>query len=211
MFVSPDVLRWQITLLKLRGFEFVTVAEGVRRQCATGLVALTFDDGYRDNLELGLPVLKSTSVPATVYVVTGDVGHPSVVWPESGEKNPADLMTWDELRRLQGEGWEIGSHASDHVHLGKKPIATQEVIIKRSWDDFVTNLGSPPTSFAYPYGSYNNDTLKILEDLHCSAAVTISPEGRNTADTPRLQLFRHAAKGYEFRHKIKSLNLLFKS
>ena len=34
-------------------------------------VAITMDDGYEDNITLGLPVLKKHSVPATLYIATG--------------------------------------------------------------------------------------------------------------------------------------------
>ncbi|HCA48318.1 MAG TPA: hypothetical protein DEP45_13485, partial [Armatimonadetes bacterium] len=37
------------------------------------LAAITFDDGYRDNLTVGLPVLEATAVPATVFVCTEQV------------------------------------------------------------------------------------------------------------------------------------------
>lgn len=49
--------------------------------------AVTFDDGYLDNLELGQPRLAAAAVPATVFVVTGNVGCPDGFW-------------WDELARI---------------------------------------------------------------------------------------------------------------
>src|SRR5689334_14192668 len=39
----------------------------------TSLIALTFDDGYRDNLTTALPVMEKYSMPATIFVVAGFV------------------------------------------------------------------------------------------------------------------------------------------
>jgi peptidoglycan/xylan/chitin deacetylase (PgdA/CDA1 family) len=50
-------------------------------------VALTFDDGYVDNLTAGKPRLAAADVPATVFVTTGYLNRPGAFW-------------WDELARL---------------------------------------------------------------------------------------------------------------
>ncbi len=50
-------------------------------------VALTFDDGYADNVRHALPLLERHEVPATVFTVSGMVGEPTEFW-------------WDELERL---------------------------------------------------------------------------------------------------------------
>lgn len=60
------------------------LSEPVRRHGRVP-VAITFDDGYRDNLEVALPILESTDVPATFFVAG------------SGEQ---DEFWWDELDRL---------------------------------------------------------------------------------------------------------------
>jgi peptidoglycan/xylan/chitin deacetylase (PgdA/CDA1 family) len=127
MYVTPKILDWHIRLLKLRGYKFVTVSEGVRLGCAKNLVALTFDDGYRDNITNGFPVLNFHNVPATVYVVTGDVGGLNIVWQEAGDKVASDLMNWSELKSLEQAGWEIGSHAADH----RGPTPTYNNIMDR--------------------------------------------------------------------------------
>jgi peptidoglycan/xylan/chitin deacetylase (PgdA/CDA1 family) len=50
-------------------------------------VAITFDDGYADNLEQGRPRLAKHALPATVFVTAGAVGAPREFW-------------WDELEQL---------------------------------------------------------------------------------------------------------------
>ena len=50
-------------------------------------VALTFDDGYVDNLVAGKPRLAAADVPATVFLATGYLDRPGEFW-------------WDELARL---------------------------------------------------------------------------------------------------------------
>ena len=50
-------------------------------------VALTFDDGYADNLYNAKPLLEHYDIPATVFVITGYIGHQREFW-------------WDELDGL---------------------------------------------------------------------------------------------------------------
>jgi len=43
-------------------------------------LALTFDDGYRDNLSHVAPILKRLGLPATIFLVTGHIGTPKELW-----------------------------------------------------------------------------------------------------------------------------------
>jgi peptidoglycan/xylan/chitin deacetylase (PgdA/CDA1 family) len=51
--------------------------------------AVTFDDGYADNLHLAKPILEKHGVPATVFVTSGFVGGEREFW-------------WDEIEALGG-------------------------------------------------------------------------------------------------------------
>jgi peptidoglycan/xylan/chitin deacetylase (PgdA/CDA1 family) len=50
-------------------------------------VAITFDDGYADNIDNALPILEAAAVPATFFIATGYVGSGREFW-------------WDELERV---------------------------------------------------------------------------------------------------------------
>jgi peptidoglycan/xylan/chitin deacetylase (PgdA/CDA1 family) len=88
--VSPAHFEEHLCVLR-RTRHPVSLAEFVARQAAETLpchaVALTFDDGYVDNLSAGLPRLAAADVPATVFLATGYIDKPEPFW-------------WDELASL---------------------------------------------------------------------------------------------------------------
>lgn len=43
-------------------------------------LALTFDDGYRDNLTHAAPILAQHGLPATIFLATGYIGTPDLPW-----------------------------------------------------------------------------------------------------------------------------------
>jgi peptidoglycan/xylan/chitin deacetylase (PgdA/CDA1 family) len=70
--ITPQFLDEVLTSLKSAGVDIVTMDEMYRRlmtgQRGRRFVTLTFDDGYRDNLEYAWPVLKRHQAPFTIYV-----------------------------------------------------------------------------------------------------------------------------------------------
>jgi peptidoglycan/xylan/chitin deacetylase (PgdA/CDA1 family) len=51
-------------------------------QCAVpdNAVVITFDDGYRDNYDYAYPILRSLSLPATIFLSSGVVGTDGILW-----------------------------------------------------------------------------------------------------------------------------------
>jgi len=68
-----------------RNFQVLSLAEIVRRiQHGDGVepltIAITFDDGYRDNYTFAHPILKKYRLPATLFVATGFIGSNLLMW-----------------------------------------------------------------------------------------------------------------------------------
>ncbi|WGD52165.1 polysaccharide deacetylase family protein [Bradyrhizobium sp. CB1650] len=72
--VTPDFLRATLCHLRSRDIDIVGMDELherlVQGNFARRFAAFTLDDGYRDNLEFALPVLREFDAPLTVYVTS---------------------------------------------------------------------------------------------------------------------------------------------
>ncbi|MCB9228755.1 MAG: polysaccharide deacetylase family protein [Deltaproteobacteria bacterium] len=210
MFVTAAHLRSQIRWLRRQGFHILPVAEALT--CGLQKVAsLSFDDGYEDNLREGFPVLRSEGVRASLYLVTGDVGKKQHSWNEAGERLAADLLDWDQVQLLRSNGWEIGSHGRDHIHLGRKSLQEQECCLHQSVDDIESILGERPLTLAYPYGSYGPESLQAARDAGFLAALT-TEQGLNSPQSDLLRLRRIPLRGYRWHHHLwfrRYLNSLY--
>jgi peptidoglycan/xylan/chitin deacetylase (PgdA/CDA1 family) len=88
--LSPENFIEQLEVLRLR-WTVVPLTELASRvakgRSLGGCVAITFDDGYADNLLIAAPILRDYCMPATLFLATGMVGRRREFW-------------WDELQRL---------------------------------------------------------------------------------------------------------------
>ena len=125
----------------------VYVANG--EKLPTNTCIINFDDGSADQYNLGLCALNEHGVPATYYIAPSNLGT-------SGY-----YMTEDNVQSLFDLGHDIAAHTLTHARLSDLSIPDQETEILGS-KVALENMGYPVTTFAYPFGAYNDDTLDIL-------------------------------------------------
>jgi peptidoglycan/xylan/chitin deacetylase (PgdA/CDA1 family) len=118
-------------------------------------LAITFDDGYRDNFDAAA-VLETLGLPATFFVVSQWIG--SDVWPWWDRDNNVRYpwMTWDQVRSLRRRGFDIGAHTRTHVDLGRIGGASAHDEILSGRLELERQLDEPVDLFAYPYGGRDN-------------------------------------------------------
>jgi len=84
--VHPDFLAEVIAMIRRRGVELITMDEVrsriVNPRPGRRFAAITFDDGYRDNLQHAVPVLKRLDVPFTIYIASAMIDGTASLWWE---------------------------------------------------------------------------------------------------------------------------------
>lgn len=178
--IDPGRLESQLRFLLRRGYRPLTLADALTRRPAGKTLVVTFDDAYRSVLRRGFPVLERLGVPATVFVPTAyATSQEPMAWPGMGGwlgtsfEGGLGCMTWEELRQLQADGWEIGSHTRNHRDLTALDDAEVAAELRGSREDCERELQRPCTSLAYPFSSYDQRVKDIARSAGYAAAVIL--------------------------------------
>jgi peptidoglycan/xylan/chitin deacetylase (PgdA/CDA1 family) len=153
---SPALFEQHLHCLNGKGFRAVNLDEAVRHLQQDWpkegkIVAITFDDGFRDFYNVAFPLLKKYGHVATVYLPTGFVGE-----NRRSFKNK-ECLTWKEVRELCAHGVQIGSHTVNHSVLYGLSWRDIENELSVSKQQIEQALGEEITSFAYPYAFPQHD------------------------------------------------------
>lgn len=158
--VPPRLFAEQMEHLRARGYAVVSldaVLSFYREGTALPprAVLLTFDDGYRDNLEHALPTLRAYGFPAVLFVPAGFVGSSRPLPHDEplaarGLANPT--LDWDELGELERGGVRVESHGVSHRPLAQLDDAEAAREVEESKALLEERLGRPVRAFAYVKG-----------------------------------------------------------
>ncbi len=169
--VTRSELSAQLTSLVRRGFEFVTFQDLTAGARPKKPVILTFDDGYRDNHDYMLPILKHHHARAVIYALA-DRTLKSNRWDIPSGEPEAMLMDDAELKACHDSGIiEIASHGLRHRYLTELSGAELKEEVARSREQLEHLIGDEVVSFAYPYGIYGSREVAAVRSAGYQFAV----------------------------------------
>lgn len=160
-------------------------------------VIITLDDGYRDNYLNAFPILKRFGFPAAISLTTGLVGSDKR-FARYDHVPGRDMLNWEEIAEMYAHKISFVAHTVWHPHLPQLSPEAQRREIAESYDCVNRNLpqGERLSTFCYPHGEYNADTLKIVQEIGFKYALSVIPGG-NTVDTPAHELRRIEVSGMD--------------
>lgn len=150
--ITPQRLKSHISLLRAHQSDPVFTVHPFIDLAPIGL-SLTFDDGYRDNLEVAAPLLLENGFPFHVFI------NPSFVM--SGEHKYLTVQSLRELASLPGVS--IGAHGYSHQKLTECTPSelNYELEASKQWIENV--IGREVTTMAYPHGAVNDEVRQATD------------------------------------------------
>jgi len=174
-----------LTLIKKYGWNTIRLRDlaGPNKLPPRSL-AITFDDGYSNNYEGAYLPLVERGMCATWFIVTRD-NERYAGWMDSKiEENR--LLSHEQLGEMAAGGMEIGAHTCTHPDLTRidRPAVSSEVAGSRA--ELEDMLGMAVTSFAYPFGRWNEMVVDVVRSAGFTLACGVRPGWVDTDSEPFL-------------------------
>ena len=167
---------------------------------------ITFDDGYRDNLEIALPILEDLGLPATIYVPTGVVDRTAVYdW----YRKPPPALSWNDLASIASGGLvDVQAHTRTHRALTRLTDAEARDEIAGAKADLEHKLEVQVTTIAYPAGIYTERDIALVREAGYRGALTTRNgvnRGAEPLETLRRTMLMAGDTLHDFKAKMNGL------
>jgi peptidoglycan/xylan/chitin deacetylase (PgdA/CDA1 family) len=168
----------QMRYLKENGYHVITSEELLgfleyRQGLPRKSVLITMDDGYRSVYTIAYPILKKYGFKAILFIYTSFVGVSKIA------------ITWEQLEEMKADGFTVGSHTRFHSDLTKpKEGETEPEYMGRIEDEIKGSkkiidrkLGQDTYVLAYPYGYYDQRSIRIAREAGYKIAMSVKRGG----------------------------------
>ncbi len=208
--ITPDQFAAHMHWLADNEYTVAALPEALRKlrdgeSLTDKTVAITFDDGYKDNYTNALPILREHDWPFTVFVN-----------PEPHDQKLTGWASWKELREMAKYGASIANHTSSHLFMLRRlpeettvewrTRLTREIVIAE--ERIYEETDQTHRILAYPYGESNIAIRAVIADLgfigfgQQSGAIDADSD---FTDLPRFPLSGPYSAMDSFQTKMKSL------
>ena len=114
-------------------------------------ILITIDDGYKDSFDYAFPILQKYHITANFMIAAGLIGG-------------SDNMTWDDINQLKQSGLAyFVDHTWSHYAVSNGSASKIQYEILTGKQQLEEHTGQSVNIFAYPYGSFNNNAISILQ------------------------------------------------
>lgn len=169
--ISAEAFAEQMEYLFANGYRTVTLEDLYlfitgQKELPPKSVVLTFDDGYASNYDYACPRMKQFHFRAVQFPLTACIEKTTCWVPR---------MTW-EMMADSADVFEFHSHSHNlHYYIGDRQ-ALLAVSPEQALEDLRHSRELLDCfAFAYPFGAFNEETIKMLKDTGYKMAFTIRP------------------------------------
>lgn len=163
MVIAESVFRAQLEYMleqKVSWYCATELANSLEGVNSSNSVCVTFDDGRLCAFDATRGLLEA-GAKCTHFII-----------PDRVNSRDKETMSWSQIRELNTAGVEIGSHSLTHPYLTRLDKPQLEEELRTSKTILEDKLGTSVTSFAYPYGVYDQRVVEAVVDCGYSCAFT---------------------------------------
>ncbi len=172
-------------LLRYRpiGLEELAAALREGRPLPRRAVVITIDDGYSDNAEVALPILRRHRFPASVFLVSERLDA-SNDWDTEGDVAGRPTLSSEQIAQMRAADVHFGAHTRTHRALTEADEAELAAELRGSRADLEATLGESIETLTYPYGLHDARVVEATREAGFSAACTVEAMPTRPGDDP---------------------------